>query len=72
MVGIVPRASSCQAFDPFGAVAASESATPAAGAFACRACSAFAGLADRQKLDCSGPISAAVGQLVRGSGDFSL
>ena len=30
MVGIVPGASSCQAFDPFGAVAASESATPAA------------------------------------------
>ena len=72
MVGVVPGASSCQAFDPFGAVAASESATPAAGAFACRACSAFAGLADRQKLDRSGPIAAAVWKLVRGSGDFSL
>ena len=70
MVGVVPGASSYQAFDPFGA--ASESATPAAGAFACRACSAFAGLADRQKLDRSGPIPAAVWQLVRGSGDFSL
>lgn len=69
MVGIVPGASSCQAFDPFGAV--SESATPAAGAFACRACFAFAGLADRQKLDRSGPIPAVVWQLVRGSGDFS-
>ena len=32
MVGIVPGASSCQAFDPFGAVAGSESATPAAAA----------------------------------------
>lgn len=72
MAGIVPGASSCQAFDPFGAVAASESATPAAGAYACRAYSAFAGLADRQKLDRSGPIPAAVWQLVRGSGDFSL
>ena len=72
MVGIVPGASSCQAFDPFGAVAASESATPAAGAFACRACSAFARPADRQKPDRSGPIAAAVWQLVRGSGDFSL
>ncbi len=70
MVGIVPRASSCQAFDPFGAVA--ESAMAAAGAFACRACSAFAGLADRQKPDRSGPIAAAVWQLVRRSGDFSL
>ena len=69
MAGIVPGASSCQAFDPFGAVAASESATPAAGAFACQAYSAFA---DRQKLDRSGPIPAAVWQLVRGSGDFSL
>jgi hypothetical protein len=72
MVEIVPRASSCQAFDPFGTVAASESGTPAAGAFACRACSAFAGLADRQKLDRSGPIVAAVWRLVPGSGDFSL
>jgi hypothetical protein len=70
MAGIVPGASSCQAFDPFGAVAAS--ATPAAGALAFRACSAFTGLADRQKLDRSGPIPAAVWQLVRGSGDFSL
>jgi len=70
MVGIVPRASSCQAFDPFGAVA--ESGTPAAGAFACRAYSAFAGFADRQKLDRSGPIAAAVWRLVRRSGDFSL
>jgi hypothetical protein len=58
MVGIFPRASSCQAFDPFGAVAASGSGTPAAGAFACRACSAFAGPAVRRP--------------VRGSGDFSL
>ena len=72
MVGIVPGASSCQAFDPFGAVAASESATPAVEAFACRAYSAFAGLVDRQKPDRSGPIAAAVWQLVRGSGDFSL
>ena len=72
MVGIIPGASSCQAFDPFGAVAASESGTPAAGAFACRAYSAFAGLADRQKLDRSGPIAAAVWRLVRRSGDFSL
>ena len=72
MVGIVPGASSCQAFDPFGAVAASESATPAAGAFACRACSAFARPADRRKPDRSGPIAAAVWRLVRGSGDFSL
>ncbi len=72
MVGIVPGASSCQAFDPFGAVAASESATPAAGAFACRAYSAFAGPADRRKPDRSGPIAAAVWQLARGSGDFSL
>ena len=72
MVGIVPGASSCQAFDPSGAVAGSESAMPAAGAFACRACSAFAGLADRQKLDRSGPIAAAVWRLVQGSGDFSL
>jgi hypothetical protein len=72
VIEIVPGASSCQAFDPFGAVAASESATPAAGAFACRACSAFAGLADRQKLGRSGPIAAAVWQLARGSGDFSL
>ena len=72
MGGIVPRASSCQAFDPFGAVAASESATPAAGAFACRACSPFAGPADRRKPDRSGPIAAAVWRLVQGSGDFSL
>lgn len=72
MVGIVPGASSCQAFDPFGAVAASESGTLAAGAFACRACSAFAGLADRQKPDRSGPIAVAVRQPVRGSGGFSL
>jgi hypothetical protein len=72
MVEIVPGASSCQAFDPFGgAVAASESGTPA-GAFACRAYSAFAGLADREKLDRSGPIAAAVRQLAPGSGDFSL
>ena len=70
MVGIVPGASSCRAFDPFGA--ASESATPAAGAFACRACYPFAGPAYRQKLDRSGPIAAAVWRLVRGSGDFSL
>ena len=63
MVGIVPGASSCQAFDPFGAVAASESGT-AAGAFACRAYSAFAGLADRRNLDRSGPIAAAVWRLV--------
>ena len=70
MVEIVPGASSCRAFDPFGA--ASESATPAAGAFACRACSPFAGPADRRKLDRSGPIAAAVWRLVRGSGDFSL
>ena len=70
MVGIVPRASSCQAFDPFGAVA--ESAMAAAGAFACRACSSFAGLADRRKLGRSDPIAAAVWQLARGSGDFSL
>ena len=72
MAGIVPGASSCQAFDPFGAVAASESATPAAGAFACRACFAFAGLADRRKLGRSDPIAAAVWRLARGSGDFSL
>ena len=71
MVGIVPRASSCQAFDPFGPFAASESAM-AAGAFACRACSAFSGLADRREPDRSGPIAVAVRQLVRGSGDFSL
>jgi hypothetical protein len=70
MGGIVPRASSCQAFDPFGAVAAS--ATPAAGAFACRACSAIAGLADRRKPDRSGAIAAAVWRLAPGSGDFSL
>jgi hypothetical protein len=70
MVGIVPRASSCRAFDPFGAVAAS--ATPPAGAFACRACSPFADPADRQKLDRSGPVAAALWQLAPGSGDFSL
>jgi hypothetical protein len=70
-VGIVPEASSSQAFDPFGA-AASESAMAAVGAFACPACSALAGFADRQELDRSGPIAAAVWQLVRGSGDFSL
>jgi hypothetical protein len=67
MIGIVPGASSCQAFHPFDAVAVSESATPAA-----RACFACVGLADRQKLDLSGPIAAAVWRLVRGSGDFSL
>jgi hypothetical protein len=72
MVGIVPEASSYQAFDPFGPVAASESATPAAGAFACRACPPFAGPADRQKLDRSGPIAPAVWQLAPGFGDFSL
>ena len=72
MVGIVPAASSCQALDPFGTVAASESATPATGVFTCRACSAFAGLADRRKPGRSGPIAAAVWQLARGSGDFSL
>ena len=72
MVGIIPRASSCQAFDPFAAVAASESGTPAAGTFACWACSAFAGLADHRKPDRSGPIAAAVWRLVQGSGDFSL
>ena len=71
MVGIVPRASSCQAFDPFGPVAASEPAM-AAGAFACRACSPFAGPADRQKLGRSGPIAAGLWQLAPGSGDFSL
>ncbi len=72
MVGIIPRASSCQAFDPFGAVAASESGTPAAGTFACWACSAFAGLADRRKPDRSGPIAVAVRRLPPESGDFSL
>ena len=73
MIGIVPRASSCQAFDPFGAVVASESAmAAAAGAFACRACSAFAGLAARRDLGRSGPIAAAVWQLAPESGDFSL
>lgn len=73
MVGIVPGAFSCQAFDPFGAVAASESATaPAAGAFACRPCSAFAGLAARRNLGRSGPIAAALWRLAPGSGDFSL
>jgi hypothetical protein len=72
MVGILPGASTCRAFDPFGAVAASESATSAAGAFACRACSPFAGHADRRKLDRSGPIAAVVWRLVQGSGDFSL
>jgi hypothetical protein len=35
-MGIVPGASSFQAFDPFGAVAAAESASPALGACACR------------------------------------
>lgn len=72
MVGIVPGEFSYRAFDPFGAVAAAWSATPAAGAFACQACSAFAGLVDRQKPDRSGPIAAVVWQLVRGSRDFSL
>ena len=72
MVGIVPGASSFRAFDPFDAVAASESATPAAEGFACQAYSAFVGLVDRQKPDRSGPIAAAVWRLVRGSGDFSL
>ena len=71
MAGFVPGASSCQAFDSFGPFAASESAT-AAGAFACRACSAFPGLADRPKLHRSGPIAAALWQLAPGSGDFSL
>ena len=71
MVGIVPGASSCQAFDPFGSVAESAMAA-AAGAFACRACSAFAGLAGRRNLGRSGPIAAAVWQLAPGSGDFSL
>jgi hypothetical protein len=69
MVGIVPGASSCQAFDPFGAVA--ESAMAAGGTFACRACSAFAGLAARRDLGRSGPIAAAVWQLAPESGDFS-
>ena len=71
MVWIVPGASSCQAFDPFGAVAESARAA-VAGAFACQACSAFAGLADRRNLGRSGPIAAAVWQLAPGSGDFSL
>ena len=69
-VGIVPGASSCQGFDAFGAVA--ESAMAAARAFACRACSAFAGLADRRNPGRSDPIAAAVWQLAPGSGDFSL
>ena len=71
MAGFVPGASSCQAFDPFGPFAASESAM-AAGAFACRACSAFPGLADRRKLHRSDPLAAALWQLAPGSGDFSL
>ena len=61
MVGFVPGASSCQAFDPFGPVAASESAMAVAGA-----------TADRRKLDRSGPIAAAVWQLAPGSGDSYL
>lgn len=69
MVGIVPEASACQAF---GAVAASERAMAAAGTFACRACSSFAVLADRQNLDRSGPIPAAVWQLAPGPDGFSL
>ena len=72
MVWILPGASSRQAFDPFGAVAASESAMAAAAAFACRACSAFAELLDRRKLDRPGPIGAAVWQLAPRSDDFSL
>ena len=71
MVGIVPGASSCQAFDPFGSVAEWAMA-PEAGAFACRACSAFAGLADRRNLGRSGPTAAAVWPLAPRSGDFSL
>jgi len=71
MAGFVPGASSCQAFDPFGPFASSESAM-AAGAFACRACSAFPGLADRRKLHRSDPLAAALWQLAPGSGDFSL
>ena len=61
-------ASSCQAFDAIGTIAAWEWATAAAGAFASRACSA----SDRPKLDRFGPIAAAVWQLAPGSGDFSL
>ena len=72
MVGIVPGASSYQAFDPFRAVAASESGILAAGASACRACSAFAGLADRRNQGRSGPTAVARWQLGPGSGDFSL
>lgn len=72
MVGIVPGASSCQAFDPFGAVASGSAMAAAAGAFASRACSAFAGLVARRNLGRSGPIAAAVWQLAPGSGDFSL
>jgi hypothetical protein len=45
MVDLVPEASSCQAFDRFAAVVASESAMTAAWAFACQACSAFVGRA---------------------------
>ena len=71
MAGIVPGASSCQAFDPFGSVA-DWAMAPAAGAFACRACSAFACLADRRNLGRSGPTAVAAWQLAPGSGDFSL
>ena len=72
MAGFVPGASSCQAFDPFGSFAASEESAMAAGAFACRACSAFPGLADCRKLHRSDPPAAALWQLAPGSGDFSL
>jgi hypothetical protein len=51
MVDFVPEASSCQAFDRFAAVVASESAMTAGWAFACQACSAFVGPAGRRNPD---------------------
>jgi hypothetical protein len=67
-VRFVPGASSSQVFAPFGASAASEWAMAAAG---CQACSAFAGFADRQNLNRSGPIAVVAWQLVRASDDSS-
>ena len=67
MVEIVPEASSFQ----FGSVSEWAMA-PAAGACACRACSAFAGLADHRNQGRSGPTAVARWQLAPGSGDFSL
>jgi hypothetical protein len=68
MVGIVPEASACQAFD---AVEASVRAMAVSATFACRACSSFAVVLDHRNLGRSGPIAAAVWQLAPGSDGIS-